>query len=747
MKMKKYIALSLSVAMIVWLTPSAFAATTTISKVATQVNVVAGSDNGQSATQATDIANINVWADNSQTWTISVVQPNITVGSDNTQASTFSTTTPNGTWTVQVDTLTLTWVYDATDEVSFTAPVLWTITGSLASANLIANLNQLVIDVQWAGTYASSPFTVSWDGANNAMIITAKSASGSSYVLSTNVLDGWVPSSPGSSITPTVTPVDTVAQVSKVTLSGVVEEWDIFSIDLDWLGSDIVSYSAWSGETLADVTAALYSQLTSHPNYGAKAYTAAYVATNDFITFTAKTPGTWFNVTTNATNRVAVAQVSRVTISWTVETGDSYFISFQNNVGITFTGSYTAVGWNTTTDVATGLKASIDTVMGTGAFDFTTAPSTNKVDFTASVAGTPFTVVSAWATNYGGLAQVDSVTFTGTVEAGDVYSVTMPSTTVISYTAISGNTLTSVATWMLAAIIADGWYAAESVTASLSGTAVVFTAETPGTGFTILSNATNRAAVAQIDTFTVWTVTVGDTVVIDINWTIYSYLIQTGNTVNDVVTALKTMINGDAASPVVASGTSTLILTAKVAWTSFTASGSIVTTGTVDRTVTLKSGWNVFSTPQVLSSLSFSNGTAAWLSFYKLEGWVWAGTTVTPNTTNIKPLEGFIVYNSNSSSVQAYLTYSTGLTPAQKIFQKSLSAGWNVVWITTTSAPLTTIGTPATASVDFTNGGAKLNEVDSTFATTNWNVNVATPELWEAYWVFMSTSWIYGGSQ
>lgn len=207
------------------------------------------------------------------------------------------------------------------------------------------------------------------------------------------------------------------------------------------------------------------------------------------------------------------------------------------------------------------------------------------------------------------------------------------------------------------------------------------------------------------------------------------------------------MINGDAASPVVASWTSTLILTAKVAGTVFTSAGSIVTTGNVDRTVTLKSGWNVFSTPQVLSSISFSNWTAVWLSFYKLEGWIWAGTTVTPNTTNIKPLEWFIVYNANSSSVQAYLTYSTGLTPAQKIFQKSLSAGWNVVWISTTTAPLTTIGSAATASVDFTNGAAKLNEVNSSFATTNGNVNVATPELWEAYWVFMSANWIYGGSQ
>lgn len=523
MTMKKYIALSLSVAMVLGLSPAAFAtATTTISKSATQANITTWSDNGQTATHATDVANINVWADNSQTWVISTVQPNVTVGSDNTQSSTFSTTTPNGTGAVQVDTMTLTGTYDISDLVSFTAPVLWTVTWSTSSTSKIAIINWLVTDIQGAGTYAASPFTVAMNGTNDAMIITAKSASGSSYVLSANAVDSGAVSSPGASITSTVTPIAPTAQVSKVIISWVVEEWDSYSIDLDGLGSHIVTYSAGSGATLADIAAALYSQLTSHPNYAAQPYTASYIASNDFITFTAKTPGTGFNVTTSATNRIAVAQVSRVTISWTVEAGDSYFISFQNNVGVTFTWSYTAVGWNTTTDVATGLKASIDTVMWTGAFNFTTAPSTNKVDFTATVAWTPFTVVSAWATNYQWLAQVDSVTFVGTVESGDIYSVTMPSSTVINYTAVSGNTLTSVATWMLAAITSNGWYAAETVTASLSWTSVIFTSKTPGTSFIMSSNATNRSAVAQIDTFTIWTVTVWDTVVIDINWTIYS---------------------------------------------------------------------------------------------------------------------------------------------------------------------------------------------------------------------------------
>jgi hypothetical protein len=603
----------------------------------------------------------------------------------------------------------------------------------------------LVIDIQWAGTYAASPFTVSYDWANNAMIITAKTASGASYSLSTATLDWWAWSTPLSTITSVQAPVDLVAQVSTITIGWVIETGDIFSADVSWVG-DIVSYTAASWATALDIVNGLNTSITWYAWYAALPYTTSTWATT--ITLTAKTPGTGFTASSSTTNRAAVALIERVTIGWVVEAWDKYEIYFPNASWATMTGTYTAIGGNTTSDVAVWLRASIDAILWSGSYDFTTSISTNTIDLTAAVAGTPFTINSVSAINLPAVAQVSTITIGWVIETGDIFSVTMPSSTVISYTAWSGDTATLVWSWLKALIIADAGYAGESVTTTNSGAVISLTAKNAGTSFTASASVTNRPAVAQIDTFTITSPTSWDTVIIEINGFTYSYVIQTWNTATDVVSGLKTIINADWALPVTATGTSTLILTADVAGTSFVSTWSVITTWTVDKTITLKSGWNVLSTPQVLSSIAFSNGTAVGLSFYKLEGWVWAGTTIVPNTTNIKPLEGFLVYNSNAGEIQTYLTYSTGLTPVQKIFQKSLSSGWNVLGVTTTTSPYSTIGSTATSSVDFTDGTTNLYNVSTTgFLTTNWNASVANVQLWEAYWVFMSANWIYGGSQ
>jgi hypothetical protein len=101
--------------------------------------------------------------------------------------------------------------------------------------------------------------------------------------------------------------------------------------------------------------------------------------------------------------------------------------------------------------------------------------------------------------------------------------------------------------------------------------------------------------------------------------------------------------------------------------------------------LTLTSGWNVFSTPKLLSGIGFSNGGTG-ISFYQLEGGSWTGTTIAANTTNIKPLEGFLINNTTDASVSLYLSYTTGtLSAGQKIFTKSLSTGWNVLGVADSS--------------------------------------------------------------
>ena len=96
------------------------------------------------------------------------------------------------------------------------------------------------------------------------------------------------------------------------------------------------------------------------------------------------------------------------------------------------------------------------------------------------------------------------------------------------------------------------------------------------------------------------------------------------------------------------------------------------------------------------------------------------------------------------------LDYATNLAPSDMLFQKTLSAGWNFVGISTETSPFTNIGSNAAMSVDFTRtaGGSNLtNAVNSSFSTTSGNANIAQPELGEAYAVFAQSSGVYGGSQ
>lgn len=144
--------------------------------------------------------------------------------------------------------------------------------------------------------------------------------------------------------------------------------------------------------------------------------------------------------------------------------------------------------------------------------------------------------------------------------------------------------------------------------------------------------------------------------------------------------------------------------------------------------IQLNPGWNAVSTPAYLSNLTFSNGWE-WISFITLKDWSWISVPATVD--NIKPLDGFMVYNANSSTVTLTLDYKTNPTPAESIWQKQLSRWWNLLWITTTDDPFN--GIDATMYVDPTIGWR--------YTVSNWIIN---PELGEAYFVFVSDGSIYG---
>lgn len=160
----------------------------------------------------------------------------------------------------------------------------------------------------------------------------------------------------------------------------------------------------------------------------------------------------------------------------------------------------------------------------------------------------------------------------------------------------------------------------------------------------------------------------------------------------------------------------------------------------VTTVTTLKPWLNSFSTPAVVDSISFSNG---WdnISFAKMVNWKWTPVTFTDSNVKsvIRPLDGFIVRNSNSEDVTMTIVYDNDIDINDALPQKQLDAWWNFLWITKTVSPFETVANAVVKDV-----------IDFTF----WNTNkidlsklrdATSFMLWKAYWVFVNNSnWIYG---
>ena len=154
---------------------------------------------------------------------------------------------------------------------------------------------------------------------------------------------------------------------------------------------------------------------------------------------------------------------------------------------------------------------------------------------------------------------------------------------------------------------------------------------------------------------------------------------------------------------------------------------------TPSKTIALAPGWNVVSTPANLLDLTFSNGWE-WITFTTLKNWSWQSVAAT--VKNIKPLDGFLVFNANSSTVNLYLWYKYSQSPTEAVVQKTLDYWWNLLGITTTSNPFGNIWSSATMTMDLTEN--TTNKLSSEYeVNVDWST-IANPELGEAYFVYVN---------
>lgn len=156
------------------------------------------------------------------------------------------------------------------------------------------------------------------------------------------------------------------------------------------------------------------------------------------------------------------------------------------------------------------------------------------------------------------------------------------------------------------------------------------------------------------------------------------------------------------------------------------------------KTITLAPWWNVVSTPWILSNITYSNGWG-WLSFFKLSWGSWQ--SVAWNITNIKPLQWFLVNNSNNSNVIMSLIYSPQSVMGSTL-TNNVTAWWNLLGITDKNSLL---AVNWDITVDFTNNWTTnfLNKVNNNYSTY-YSRNVYNPEIWEAYWVYVNGAREYG---
>jgi hypothetical protein len=170
-----------------------------------------------------------------------------------------------------------------------------------------------------------------------------------------------------------------------------------------------------------------------------------------------------------------------------------------------------------------------------------TETSATAIGFTDGTGGDITSVFSV--TGVVPVVQINTLTVSGTVDSGDVFSAVLPTVGTVSYTVASDvSSTTNIASGLVAAIQASSGYSSQAFTAASAFNVVTFTAKVAGTGY-IMQNptATNRSAVAQTVTFTPANVDIGDVFSVVINSREYTFT-ATAATVQNVVEGLNTAL-------------------------------------------------------------------------------------------------------------------------------------------------------------------------------------------------------------
>ena len=374
------------------------------------------------------------------------------------------------------------------------------------------------------------------------------------------------------------------AQMQTVRVGGTKTTSDVLTITVNDPalsgGTEAVNYTVMSGDTLASITAALATAINTDTNlqslgvianaHGSNTFINIRSASTNLTTYALSTSG---GATETLTAGIFKNGLENLTIGGSKTTSDVLTVKVTDPAlgGGSESVTYTVLSGDTLNSIAAGVKSAInaDTALSTLGVTATSAQAvvsitSNSINVTAYSTslsgGATETMALSVNPNPTMLAQIGGSKTTSDVLTLNFYDSGLAGgTQAISYTVLSGDNLTSIATALTSAINGNSALSNQGISATSSGTVITITSNSPNatTYVPSYSGSATESILLGVPTYG-WQVaalggskTTGDVVSISFfdaglsggNTTV-SYTALSGDTLSTICSGLASAING-----------------------------------------------------------------------------------------------------------------------------------------------------------------------------------------------------------
>ena len=340
------------------------------------------------------------------------------------------------------------------------------------------------------------------------------------------------------------------ARVNSFEFSGYIGQGDAFTI-ADGAGNTITvtATSAVQALDTNDERRTAMRELAYDALLADNTITTAYTVERDGdfgIQLTANVVATDFELTVSSTNASATkqAKIEQLTLSGSVQEGDTYSIDFGDGNVAEYTATAADVDGKSAEDALSAVRDGLMAKAAETGLVTAEAVEGDKIKLTAAVTGVDFRAVAS-ASNAAAKSQIEEVAI-GNVEAGDAFSISIGDET-LSYTAGAGEGAEEVAAWMAE----NASFSGISVTANGSSLNVEGAG---GASFAMQTQTTNYAGGIQEQTMTIGgSMDRGDVYNVMLDGQVIETTVEAGDDQSAVANRIAENLNAQAGDKVVAS--------------------------------------------------------------------------------------------------------------------------------------------------------------------------------------------------